>query len=423
MRGKHYIFDSEAGALHLADAEICDMIAKISMPMAETSPPGVDTELWAELYALQQAGQLFAPETQAAMQPEGIIKALCLHVAHDCNLRCTYCFAGKGDYASRGLMDAETAKQAIDFLIKHSGNRRQLEIDFFGGEPLMAWDTVMEAVNYAKQRGAQSKKIIRLTLTTNGLLLDDEKIDFINTEIDNIVLSLDGRQAIHDAVRKTKSGHGSYTHIVEKFQKLVSKRTKSYYIRGTFTAKNLDFAEDVLALRELGFKHVSIEPVVLPPEHELAIQPKHIPQIEQEYERLLDILSSRDDINFFHFNVSLERGPCAYKRAKGCGAGVEYIAITPNGEIYPCHQFVGNSGYKLGTLSDGLGADKHNFAAHNLYTRHECTQCWARYLCGGGCPAANVTAHGSIIPVYDIGCKLALKRFECGLARIGTTRD
>ncbi len=422
------LFDTESGALHRIDDDTRRVLALVQAPMTPDCPDAVlaqageeGREIWRQLYQLQQDGQLFTPEQRVLQKaPTGVIKAMCLHVAHDCNLRCDYCFAGTGAFgAGRGLMDAQTARDAVDFLLAHSANRKHLEIDFFGGEPLMAWDTVTGTVDYARQRAAATNKVFRFTLTTNGLLLDDDKIAYINANMDNVVLSIDGRASSHDAVRRTVSGAPSHALVLPKFQKLIASRTKDYYARATFTARSLDFAQDVLALADAGFKHISVEPVVLSADHPLAIGPQHLEAVNAEYERLLQLLRDRPNINFFHFRIDLNQGPCVYKRVKGCGAGVEYVAITPEREIYPCHQFVGRAAYRLGTLDSTDWRDdiSEHFASLNLYSRDACTQCWARYLCGGGCAAANLTANNDLSQPYEIGCQLAKKRFECAMIK------
>ena len=423
IHGAHYAFDSESGALHSLHQKAAEMISRLPLPLPEQCPQewvgrlgGEANAIWREIKALAASGQLFAPEIGPPSQGKPVVKAICLHVAHDCNLRCAYCFAGTGGFgADRALMTPETARKAIDFLLAQSGRRRHLEVDFFGGEPLMAWDTVVEAVSYGRARAASMQKVIRFTLTTNGLALDDDKIQTINAEMDKLVLSLDGREAVHNALRKTVSGEGSYRAVLPKMQRLVAARTRSYYLRGTFTANNLDFAEDVAALADLGFRHISIEPVVLPNGHPLAIGPQHIQTIADQYHHLLSLLNQRSEIDFFHFRVDLQGGPCLYKRVKGCGAGTEYAAVTPDGGIYPCHQFVGYPQYKIGTLDDFDLRNAPRFG--NLFTRPACRTCWAKYLCGGGCAAANLTVNGDPEQPYQLGCDLARARFECALAK------
>ncbi|MEG0441420.1 MAG: thioether cross-link-forming SCIFF peptide maturase, partial [Oscillospiraceae bacterium] len=349
------------------------------------------------------------------------IKALCLHVSHDCNLRCRYCFASTGDFGTghRLTMDFETAKRAIDFVIEKSGSRRNIEVDFFGGEPLMAMDTVKKTVAYARSIEEEHGKCFRFTITTNGVLLDDENIAYINKEMSNAVLSLDGRPAVNDHMRKTINGKGSYDMIVPKFKQLVDGRgDKDYYLRGTFTHNNLDFAADVTHVASLGFRNISVEPVVSEPECSWALQDDDIPTILAEYEKLAEELKGRDDINFFHFNVDLAQGPCVIKRMRGCGAGCEYVAVTPEGDLYPCHQFVGNAEYKLGNVFEGTfdHALSDKFAELNIYTREDCKTCWARFYCSGGCSASNLLVNGDIKKPHHVGCELEKKRLECAIA-------
>ena len=348
------------------------------------------------------------------------IKALCLHVSHDCNLRCKYCFASTGDFGTghRMTMDFETAKKAIDFVIARSGKRRNIEVDFFGGEPLMAMDTVKRTVEYARSIEEKAGKCFRFTITTNGMLLNDENIEYINREMSNAVLSLDGRREINDDLRPTVGGKGSYDVIVPKFEKLIAGRgTKDYYLRGTFTRFHKDFADDVKVLASIG-KNVSVEPVVGKEEDPYALQESDLPELKAEYERLAEYLREHRNVNFFHFNVDLSQGPCVIKRLRGCGAGCEYVAITPDGDIYPCHQFVGNEEYKLGSLTDGsFDMEKSGrFAELNVYTREACRNCWARFYCSGGCSASNLLVNGDIKEPHKVGCELERKRLECAIA-------
>jgi len=351
-----------------------------------------------------------------------VIKALCLHVSHDCNLRCRYCFASTGDFGTghRMTMDFETAKKAIDFVVERSGKRRNIEIDFFGGEPLMAMDTVRRTVEYARSLEKEHDKCFRFTITTNGMLLNDENIAYINQEMSNVVLSLDGRPAVNDHMRPTPGGQGSYDIIVPKFQKLVSGRgTKDYYVRGTFTRENLDFAQDVMHLADLGFKHVSVEPASGPAEDPFAIREEDLEQVEREYEELARRLLDREKpVNFFHFNVDLEQGPCVIKRLRGCGAGCEYVAVTPEGDIYPCHQFVGKEKYKMGSVLDGTLDLRvsEQFSNLNIYTREDCKECWARFYCSGGCSASNLIVNGDIKKPNRTACEMQRKRLECAIA-------
>ena len=364
--------DVNSGAVHVLDDLTYRLLPLVEPPMAEHCPPELLARLpeyrteaveegWQDLRELAGNGLLFVeddyvdPAAATALQQSAPIKALCLHVSHDCNLRCQYCFASTGDFGTgRKIMDIETAKRAIDFVIQRSGSRRNIEVDFFGGEPLMAMDTVKATVAYARSIEKKAGKCFRFTITTNGVLLDDENIDYINREMSNVVLSLDGRREVNDHMRPTVNGKGSYEVIVPKFQKLVAGRgTKDYYLRGTFTHYNLDFAEDVMHMADLGFRNVSVEPVVGEETCGYALKDEDLPVVLEQYEKLAEKLKDRADVNFFHFNVDLAQGPCVIKRLRGCGAGCEYVAVTPEGDIYPCHQFVGNPAYKIGSLSDG----------------------------------------------------------------------
>ncbi len=436
--GAHIAVDVNSGAVHVLDKTAYDVLSLLDAPMGETCPdevaeklPGYDRPAidgaWAELRGLQEEGLLFTEDTYidpaaaTQMQQDAPIKALCLHVSHDCNLRCRYCFASTGDFGTgkRMTMDVETAKRAIDFVIERSGSRRNIEVDFFGGEPLMAMDTVKAAVEYARSLEEKHGKNFRFTITTNGVLLDDANIEYINREMSNAVLSLDGRREVNDRMRKTVPGGGSYDVIVPKFQKLVQGRgEKDYYLRGTFTRWNPDFSADVMHMADLGFRHVSVEPVVGAPECDYSFREEDLPAILDEYETLAGELLKRDDVDFFHFNVDLSQGPCVIKRLRGCGAGCEYVAITPDGEIYPCHQFVGNEEYRLGNLWDGSFdmALSRRFAALNVYTRPDCQSCWARFYCSGGCSASNLFVNGDIKKPNRFGCEMQRKRLECAIA-------
>lgn len=435
--GVHIAVDVNSGAVHVLDELTCRLLDQIVPPMAAHCPQEIQTalsqyapneleEAWQELYQLVQEGLLFVEddyidhEKAASVQQQALVKALCLHVSHDCNLRCKYCFASTGDFGTgRKIMDFETAKRAIDFVVEKSGPRRNIEVDFFGGEPLMAMDTVKQTVAYARSLEEEHGKHFRFTITTNGMLLDEETIDYINREMSNVVLSLDGRKQVNDRVRLTPSGKGSYEIIVPKFQALVERRgNKEYYLRGTFTRFQKDFSKDVMHMAQLGFRNISVEPVVGKPEDLYAIQEEDLPELEAEYERLAEWLRDRKEINFFHFNVDLAQGPCVIKRLRGCGAGCEYVAITPEGDIYPCHQFVGNLEYRLGNLRDGSFdlERSHLFAGLNIYTREACRSCWARFYCSGGCSASNLLVNGEIKNPHTIGCVLERKRLECAIA-------
>ena len=423
--------DVNSGAVHVLDKAAFDLLndliaAQGQNPDFSQKPQGVGPA-WEELKALYDQGLLFTQDdyidapAMAYLGEEPPIKALCLHVSHDCNLRCRYCFASTGDFGTgkRSTMTFDTARRAIDFVVEKSGKRRNLEVDFFGGEPLMAMDTVRRTVEYARSIEAAHNKNFRFTITTNGVLLDDETIDYINREMSNVVLSLDGRKEVNDRMRPTPGGQGSYDLIVPKFQKMAASRgAKDYYVRGTFTRENLDFAADVLHYADLGFRNVSVEPVVSEADKPWALREEDVPAIEAEYEKLAAALRERPEVNFFHFNVDLGQGPCVIKRLRGCGAGCEYVAITPDGDIYPCHQFVGNDEYRIGNLYDGT-FDREiakRFAGLNIYTREACKTCWARFYCSGGCSASNLAVNGDIQIPHEIGCKLERKRLECAIA-------
>lgn len=435
--GVRVAVDVNSGAVHVLDKPAYDLLACLSGPLGDTCPDEVAEKLpydravideaWSELLELQQEGLLFTeddyidPEAASAMQKDAPIKALCLHVSHDCNLRCKYCFASTGDFGTghRINMDIETAKAAIDFVIARSGNRRNIEVDFFGGEPLMAMDTVKATVEYARSIEKEHGKCFRFTMTTNGMLLNDENIEYINREMSNCVLSLDGRPEVNDNMRITPNGSGSYDIIMPKFKKLVEGRgDKDFYLRGTFTRHNLDFASDVVHMADQGFRSVSVEPAVGEPGCDWAIGEEDLPVVKAEYEKLAEQLKDRKDVNFFHFNVDLAQGPCVIKRLRGCGAGCEYVAVTPEGYIYPCHQFVGNLDYKMGDVHDNsLDMDiARKFAGLNVYTREECKECWARFYCSGGCSASNLLVNGDIKKPNAVGCEMQRKRLECAIA-------
>ena len=429
--------DVNSGAVHVLDQTAYDLLSLLDGPMAEHCPDEVAAKLpqydreslncaWDDLYQLQQQGLLFTddtyidPEAAVLMQKDAPVKALCLHVSHDCNLRCKYCFASTGDFGTghRMTMNVETAKKAIDFVIARSGKRHNIEVDFFGGEPLMAMDTVKATVDYARSLEKEHNKNFRFTITTNGILLDDETIDYINENMSNAVLSLDGRPEVNDNMRPTVNGKGSYDVILPKFQKLVAGRgDKDYYLRGTFTRHNRDFAQDVIHIADQGFRNVSVEPVVGDAKYDYTFKEEDLPGILEEYENLARELLDRDD-NFFHFNVDLTQGPCVIKRMRGCGAGCEYVAITPDGDIYPCHQFVGKEEYKLGNVYDNtFDMDiSRKFAGLNIYTRPDCKDCWARFYCSGGCSASNLEVNGDMMIPNRFGCDMQRKRLECAIA-------
>lgn len=431
--------DVNSGAVHVLDPISYDILSRMQEESAlpDTPPERLYAALpqydragiagaWEELLGLQREGLLFAgddyidPEAAAKFQKTAVVKALCLHVSHDCNLRCKYCFASTGDFGTgRKTMTPETAKRAIDWVIARSGSRRNIEVDFFGGEPLMAMDTVRETVAYARSIEKAAGKHFRFTITTNGVLLDDETAAYINREMDNCVLSLDGRKSVNDELRITPNGKGSYDAIVPKFKALVAGRgTKDYYLRGTFTRKNLDFAADVMHIAGLGFRNVSVEPCSGERDDPYAIREEDLPRVCAEYEKLAEALKDRPDINFFHFNVDLKQGPCVIKRLRGCGAGCEYVAVTPDGDLYPCHQFVGREEYRLGSVyTDEFRREiSDRFAALNIYTREACRHCWARFYCSGGCSASNLIVNGDIRTPNQVACEMEKKRLECAIA-------
>ncbi len=417
-RDKHYIYDTGSGALHACD----EATARILRGEPADLPDAEREAVEADIEALRRAGLLDAPETDARPVKSHELKALCLHISHDCNLRCRYCFADEGAYHSvREVMSLETAKAAVDFLMRESGSRKVLEIDFFGGEPLMNFDVLKETVAYGKQEAAKRGKKILFTTTTNGLLLDDDAIAFLNEEMENVVLSLDGRKEVHDAVRKTVNGKGSFDAVIAHIKKFVRARgDKHYYVRGTFTAKNLDFAKDVLFLADSGFDSISLEPVVTDLA-DLAIREEHLPRIEAEYEALADEYIRREaegkGFLFFHFSIDLEGGPCLQKRVSACGAGNEYLSVVPNGDLYPCHQFANDAPFRMGSVFEGTidPVLREKFATSCLFTRKGCEDCFAKFLCSGGCSANNYHFMGDIDTPYPISCAMMKKRVECAM--------
>ena len=418
--GQSIAIDVESGAIHLLDVAAFDLLN--AMIAGDTDMPAdpANKAAYDELMDLKAKGQLFADAEQVDFNQEYFIKALCLHVSHDCNLRCKYCFAATGDFKTgRKLMDFEVAKAAIDFVISESGKRRNIEVDFFGGEPLMAFDVVKQTVEYAREQEKAHGKNFRFTITTNGLDLDDQTIEYINQNMDNLVLSLDGREKINDDMRKTPQGESSYSAIVPRFLRVKETRDKDYFLRGTFTAKNLDFVEDVKHIAGLGFRNISIEPVVTSMKS-LELTPDMLEKIYAEYEKLAEYLLENPQTGFFHFNIDLSGGPCIAKRLKGCGAGYEYIAVTPEGDIYPCHQFVGTEEFKLGNLHQNTFDRQmsEKFSKISVNTKPECKACWAKYYCSGGCSACNHFMEGDIYVPYKIGCSLQKKRIELAIAML-----
>lgn len=438
MGGYNIVIDVNSGAIHVVDDMTYDMIEmyensdkeSIFAEMAKRYPEQQDdiVECWDEMQELIAAEELFTKDsyepyiTDFAKRPT-VVKALCLHIAHDCNLACQYCFAEEGEYhGKRELMSYEVGKKALDFLVANSGNRRNLEVDFFGGEPLMNFQVVKDLVAYGRSLEKEHDKNFRFTLTTNGVLLDDDIMEFANKEMGNVVLSIDGRKEVHDRMRPFRKGAGSYDLIVPKFQKFAESRHQDkYYVRGTFTHNNLDFAKDVLHLADLGFKQISVEPVVAQDTDSYAIREEDLPQLMEEYENLaLEMVrrhGTEEDFNFFHFMIDLEGGPCVAKRLSGCGSGTEYLAVTPTGDLYPCHQFVGNTDFLMGNVDDGVVNTelRDEFKSCNVYAKEKCRECFARFYCSGGCAANSYNFHGDIHNAYDIGCALQKKRVECAI--------
>ena len=436
IHGENMVVDIMSGAVHVLDDIAYDVLSCFSsdgvlepdkLRMLTKYDESSINEALKDIEYLIENKMLFTEDPYTEMLPlwtkQTVVKALCLHIAHDCNLRCSYCFAGTGEYmGKRSLMSLEVGKKAIDFLIENSGNRKNLEVDFFGGEPLMNFDVVKGIVDYAREREKKSDKNFRFTITTNVLLLDEDKRNYINENMHNVVLSLDGRKEVNDAVRKRIDGKGSYDRILPLAKQMVNERgEQQYYVRGTFTRKNLDFGADVMHLADLGFDQISIEPVVAPENSGLDIRNEDLDTVYREYERLAkEYVERRKNgkwFNFFHFMIDLEGGPCIAKRLRGCGSGTEYLAVSPEGELYPCHQFVGHKEFLLGNIHDGLNGNpiRETFKETNVYTKPECNSCWAKFYCSGGC-AANAWQFNNDIKVpYEIGCELEKKRLECAL--------
>ncbi len=443
LGGLNIVLDICSGSVHVVDEVAYDLIESYEPKDRETlisealekykDREDVTREeledCLSQIEELKEAGQLFSPDTFSGMadtlkrKSAGIVKALCLHVAHTCNLNCAYCFASQGKYqGERAIMSLEVGKRALDFLIENSPGRRNLEVDFFGGEPLMNWDMIKELVAYARVREKEAGKNFRFTLTTNGLLIDDDVIDFANREMSNVVLSLDGRKSVHDRYRVDYAGNGSWERIVPKFQKLVEARGhQNYYMRGTFTHANPDFLKDIEEMLSLGFTELSMEPVVCAPTDPSALTEEDLPIVLEQYEKLAELMKERREagkpFTFYHYMIDLKGGPCIYKRVSGCGSGTEYMAVTPWGDLYPCHQFVGEEKYKLGNIWDGVTAPdvQEEFASCNVYTREDCKDCWAKLYCSGGCAANAYHATGAVTGVYKYGCELFKKRMECAI--------
>ena len=438
--GYNIVMDIESGAVHQVDDAMYEMIAlykehpkdELFSILRDRLPQTTEDE-WEEIYqelrALEEEGSLFSEGSYEerlmdfSRRPT-VVKAMCLHVAHDCNLSCRYCFAEEGKYhgSERELMSYETGKAALDFLVANSGSRRNLEVDFFGGEPLLNFEVVKQLVAYGRSLEDAHDKRFRFTLTTNGVLLNDDVLEFANRELHNVVLSIDGRQEVNDRMRPFRGGgRGSYDVIVPKLQRFVKGRKGQYYVRGTYTRNNLDFSKDVLHLAQLGFDQISVEPVVAKETDDYAIREEDLPQLFAEYDALAAELVRRHgqegDFHFFHFMIDLEGGPCVYKRLSGCGSGTEYLAVTPIGDLYPCHQFVGNDAFLMGNVREGVTRDDlvTEFKACNVYAKDKCRNCFARFYCSGGCAANSYNFHGTINDAYDVGCALQKKRIECAI--------
>lgn len=442
MGGYNIVLDPNSGSVHSVDEVAYDIIG-----MYETHTPeeitkeivarygekeGVTAEDVAEVLGdietLKKEGKLFSEDTYQNLAIDfknrpTVIKAMCLHIAHDCNLACKYCFAGEGEYSGdRSLMSFEVGKQALDFLIANSGTRKNLEVDFFGGEPLMNFQVVKQLVKYAREQEKIHNKNFRFTLTTNGVLLDEEVMDFANKEMYNVVLSLDGRKETNDRMRVSRNGKGSYDLILPKFKEMVRRRgDKEYYIRGTYTHYNTDFTKDILHMADLGFTKLAMEPVVASPDAPYALKEEDLPVLFDQYEQLAKEMVRREKngngFTFFHYMIDLEGGPCIAKRIAGCGVGTEYVAVTPWGDLYPCHQFVGDKDYLLGNVFDGITNEevRTRFKMCNIYTRPQCNDCFARLYCSGGCSANAYHATGKIEGIYELGCELHRKRVECAI--------
>ncbi len=441
LNGYNIVLDMCSGSVHVVDEVAYDIIAmykdkttdEIVKYIIDTYKNEQITEqdvldCIEDVKTLEENGKLYTPDTYEGMafdfkNRNTVIKALCLHVAHTCNLNCEYCFASQGKYhGDRALMSFEVGKRALDFLIENSGTRRNLEVDFFGGEPLMNWDVVKELVSYARVQEKIYDKNFRFTLTTNGMLIDDDVIEFSNREMSNVVLSLDGRRDVHDRLRVDYMGHGSYDTIVPKFQEFVKRRGgKNYYMRGTFTHKNVDFTNDIFHMADLGFTELSMEPVVCAPNDASALTEEDLPKLFEQYEILAKEMIKRkkngNGFTFYHYMLDLTHGPCIYKRISGCGSGTEYMAVTPTGDLYPCHQFVGDTKYLLGNIYDGVTNKEiqNEFKLCNAYARPECNDCWAKLYCSGGCAANSYHASGKITGIYEYGCELFKKRIECAV--------
>lgn len=443
--GYNIVLDVNSGSVHIVDDIVYDAVPLIEEALENGRTKeeiqdllfsgmkerytGEDIrEAFEEIWELKEAGMLYTPDIYENYiidfkKRETVVKALCLHIAHDCNLACRYCFAEEGEYhGRRALMSFEVGQKALDFLVRNSGNRVNLEVDFFGGEPLMNWQVVKDLVAYGRSLEEPYHKKFRFTLTTNGILLNDEVLEFVNKEMSNVVLSIDGRKEVHDKMRPFRGGQGSYDSIVPKFLKVAKSRNQmNYYVRGTFTRNNLDFSKDVIHLADLGFEQISVEPVVAAPEDDYALRAEDIPVLLEEYDKLaVELLNRKKQgkgVNFFHFMIDLEGGPCAYKRLSGCGSGTEYLAVTPWGDLYPCHQFVGKEEFLMGNVDEGITRTdiRDEFKTCNVYAKEKCRNCFAKFYCSGGCAANSYNFHGHINDAYDLGCELQKKRIECAI--------
>ena len=435
--GYNIVLDVNSGSVHVVDELVYDVIELLNQNKEQEEILSLLSDKYAkedlreameECGQLEQEGVLFSKDVyeNAILDYKArktVVKALCLHIAHDCNLACRYCFAEEGEYhGRRALMSYEVGKKALDFLIANSGSRRNLEVDFFGGEPLMNWQVVKDLVAYGREQEKLHDKKFRFTLTTNGVLLNQEVMDFCNQEMGNVVLSIDGRKEVHDFMRPFRGGKGSYDRILPKFKAFADSRNQeNYYVRGTFTHYNLDFSQDVLHLADLGFKQVSVEPVVAPEDADYALKPEDLPKILSEYDKLAAEMVKREKegrgFTFFHYMLDLTGGPCVYKRLSGCGSGTEYLAVTPWGDLYPCHQFVGNEAFLMGNVDQGITRTDlvDEFKCCNVYTKEKCRNCFAKFYCSGGCAANSYNFHGTIQDAYDLGCELERKRVECAI--------
>jgi uncharacterized protein len=443
--GYNIVLDVNSGSVHVVDDVVYDVIPIAGKGLEagrgekETEEECVESlkgnhapedirDAFSQIMELKEAQMLFTPDIYENYivdfkKRQTVVKALCLHIAHDCNLACRYCFAEEGEYhGRRALMSYEVGKKALDFLVANSGKRVNLEVDFFGGEPLLNWQVVKDLVAYGRSLEEPNHKKFRFTLTTNGILLDDEILEFANKEMANLVLSIDGRKEIHDLMRPYRGGQGSYDKVVPIFRKAAESRGQmNYYVRGTFTRNNLDFSKDVMHLADLGFEQISVEPVVASPEDDYALREEDIPALLEEYDRLAaELLNRRKEgkgVNFFHFMIDLEGGPCVAKRLSGCGSGTEYLAVTPWGDLYPCHQFVGKEEFLMGNVFEGIARTdiRDEFKTCNVYAKEKCRNCFARFYCSGGCAANSYNFHGHINDAYDLGCELQRKRIECAI--------